>query len=124
MGLFLSVFFILGLSFGVTPKVDKSPVSSAVQMAPKASGEEATVIVNGMVCSFCAQGIEKKFHKHKSVDGIKVDLDNKKVVIQFKKGADITDKELTTLLKKSGYDVVGIKRAAKKTPQKNNVKGT
>jgi hypothetical protein len=37
--------------------------------------------VNGMVCDFCAQSIEKVFMKRIEVKGINVDLEDQKVVI-------------------------------------------
>ena len=51
------------------------------------------VATNGMVCDFCAQAIEKVFMKREEVQGIKVDLDNQKVVIYLKDNASIDDEK-------------------------------
>ena len=44
------------------------------------------VTVNGMVCSFCAQGIEKSILKMDETKAVFVDLKNKVVVIEAKDG--------------------------------------
>ena len=75
-----------------------------------ASAEDLKIQVNGMVCSFCAQGIKKTFGKQDAVDNIKVDLDSKVIEIKLKQGKTLTDEEVTTLIKDSGYDVVSIER--------------
>ena len=49
----------------------------------------AVVSVMGMVCDFCARGIEKTFKKDKSVLKIDVDLGQGKVVIAYKKSKEI-----------------------------------
>ena len=43
----------------------------------------AIVSVNGMVCDFCARGIEKTFKKDKAVTKIDVDLNRGKVLIAY-----------------------------------------
>ncbi len=43
----------------------------------------AVVSVKGMVCDFCARGIEKTFKKDKSVKKIDVDLNRGKVLIAY-----------------------------------------
>jgi len=67
------------------------------------------VTVNGMVCAFCANSLEKKFKKQKAVEKIKVKLENKKVSVKFKKGQSIKDKELKRIITSSGFSVVNIK---------------
>ena len=49
----------------------------------------AVVSVMGMVCDFCARGIEKTFKKDKSVLKIDVDLGQGKVVIAYEKSKEI-----------------------------------
>lgn len=69
-----------------------------------------TASVNGLVCAFCATGIEKTFKKQTAVDQIKVDLENKRVTIDTKPGQDLDDATITKLLTDSGYSVTGIRR--------------
>lgn len=72
--------------------------------------ETVKVEVNGMVCSMCAQGIEKKFKKIDAVEGIKVDLDNKVVEIQIKEKKALSDEVITKHIQDAGYNVGSIKR--------------
>lgn len=67
-----------------------------------------TVKVNGMVCAFCAQGIEKKFKSEKAVEKINVSLENHVVKLQLKEGQALSDERIRTLLKEAGYTVEAI----------------
>lgn len=66
--------------------------------------------VNGMVCSFCAQGILVHFKKHPAVSNVHVDLTRKIVLLEESKGYSITDKEITDHIKKSGFEAVKVER--------------
>lgn len=66
--------------------------------------------VNGLVCSFCATGIEKTFKKQPAVESVKVDLNTKLVTIETKKDQDIDDKTIKKLIGDAGYTVVNIER--------------
>lgn len=75
-------------------------------LTTNAFAERAKVSVNGMVCSFCAQGIKKKFSAHPSIAKCEVDLDKKEVSLEFKKEKTISDDEIKNMIKESGYEVV------------------
>jgi mercuric ion binding protein len=64
------------------------------------------VKVNGMVCAFCAQGIEKKFKEREEVAAVKVSLKEKTLSLDFKEGKKIEDDEIEKILKEAGYAVV------------------
>ena len=66
--------------------------------------------VNGMVCDFCAQSIEKVFMKRIEVKGKNVDLEDQKVVIYLEKEADIEDNTISTIFEDAGYSVETINR--------------
>ncbi|TAG07607.1 MAG: heavy-metal-associated domain-containing protein [Verrucomicrobia bacterium] len=66
--------------------------------------------VHGMVCSFCAQGILAHFKNHASVSKIDVDLGRKLVILEEKKGASISDQEITETIKKAGLEAKKIER--------------
>ena len=68
------------------------------------AGEEIKVGVKGMVCAFCAQGIEKSFKKQPEVEKLKVSLENKYVLITFKDGQRIPNDKIATMLKDAGYE--------------------
>src|SRR6185312_12569241 len=78
-----------------------------------AAGASATTIemkVNGLVCGFCAQGIEKTLRKNPATADVVVSLENKLVAVATKEGQDISDKELKKALTDAGYDVKAIAR--------------
>jgi copper chaperone CopZ len=75
--------------------------------------ESVRVTVNGMVCAFCAQGIEKRLQRMSASDGVYVDLKNRLVAMQIKPGQTVDDKALTAEITDAGYDVVKIERVAK-----------
>ena len=66
--------------------------------------------VNGLVCGFCAQGIEKTLRKNPATTDVVVSLENRLVAISTKDGQDIGDSDLTKALKDAGYDVKAITR--------------
>ena len=68
--------------------------------------------VDGMVCSFCAQGIVAHFKKHPAVSNVHVDLSRKLVLLEEKKGANISDKEITEFIKKSGFEPKKVERVS------------
>ncbi len=67
--------------------------------------------VYGLVCGFCAQGIEKTLRKNPATADVLVSLENKLVAISTHDGADISDAELTAALTGAGYDVKAIVRS-------------
>ncbi len=71
---------------------------------------EINVKVNGLVCSMCAQGIQKKFSKTPDVKGVTVNLDEKLVKLDVKDGSTVTDAEITKNIQEAGYNVVKIQR--------------
>ncbi|MBM0104736.1 heavy-metal-associated domain-containing protein [Steroidobacter sp. S1-65] len=78
-----------------------------------ATGADATTIemkVNGLVCSFCAQGIEKTLRKNPATQDVLVSLENRLVAIVTKDGTDIADADLRKALTDAGYDVKAIER--------------
>lgn len=66
--------------------------------------------VYGLVCGFCAQGIEKTLRRNPATADVVVNLEHKLVAVATRDGADISDVELTKALTDAGYDVKGITR--------------
>jgi mercuric ion binding protein len=75
-----------------------------------AVGKEVNVTVKGMVCGFCAQGIEKKFGAEPAVEKVKVSLKEKRVSLTLKEGQDISDEKIEKNLKDSGFNVEKVER--------------
>jgi periplasmic mercuric ion binding protein len=70
----------------------------------EAEARELKVGVKGMVCAFCAQGIEKRFKAHDEVESVKVSLQNKFVELKFKEGKRLSKEKIAEILKEAGYD--------------------
>lgn len=78
--------------------------------ATVARAETIEMTVNGLVCGFCAQGIEKTLRKNPATQEVLVSLENRLVAIVTKQGADIPDSDLRKALTDAGYDVKSIER--------------
>lgn len=69
----------------------------------------AVVSVIGMVCDFCAQGLEKTFKKDRDVKKIDVDLSKGKVLIAYSKDKAIEYKEIEQKILANGQNATGLK---------------
>ncbi len=81
---------------------------AAVLAGAAASSFAATSVkatVNGMVCAFCAQGIEKRLSKLPATKAIYVDLKQKVVVVEARDGQTLDAKTITAEITDAGYDV-------------------
>ena len=74
------------------------------------SADTIKATVNGMVCGFCATGIEKTFRAQLEVRAVNVDLEKKLVTIQTKQGQTLEDAKIRKLLGNAGYSVVAVAR--------------
>jgi copper chaperone CopZ len=68
--------------------------------------------VNGLVCAFCAHGIQKALSKHAAAGEVFVDLEDRLVAVELKDGGDISDADLDAALTDAGYTVVAIALSA------------
>lgn len=68
-----------------------------------AEANEIRVVVRGMVCGFCVQGIDKKISSNPFVKKVDVDLDNQLVTIQLKEGASLSDETIGELVRDAGF---------------------
>ncbi len=62
----------------------------------------ALVDVNGMVCDFCARGIEKTFYQDKDVKKVNVSLENGIVLIAYKNTKKIDIEEIKNIFLSNG----------------------
>ena len=69
-----------------------------------------TVQVNGLVCSFCAQGIKKRFMTLAPVQSVLVSLEKKTVLITLKPNTVLSDQMIQSTVKDAGYVTVRIER--------------
>src|SRR6202047_3286461 len=77
-----------------------------------ASAQAATIEMNvsGLVCAFCAQGIEKQLRKFPATADVIVSLEQKLVAVALKDGLDIPATELRRALTNAGYTVKAVQR--------------
>lgn len=69
--------------------------------------------VNGMVCAFCAQGIEKRLSKMPEAKAVLVDLKRRFVVVEPNEGMTLDEKLIIAEIKDAGYDVVSVETLSK-----------
>ena len=74
------------------------------------SADTIRATVNGMVCGFCATGIEKTFRAQPEVKTVDVDLEKRLVTIQTKQWQTLDDWKIRRLLGNAGYSVVAVAR--------------
>lgn len=73
--------------------------------AAQANVQSIKAEVNGMVCAFCAQGIEKKMRAFSQTREVYVDLKNKVVAVELKDGQQLSHDAVREAIKDAGYDV-------------------
>ena len=61
--------------------------------------------VAGMVCSFCAQGIEKKLKAVPGTESVRIDLSKRLVEVTARPGTTIDTASLRRAIRDAGYDV-------------------
>ena len=76
------------------------------------AAESVKITVNGMVCAFCAQGIEKRLGKLPSTQAVFVDLKKRVVAVEAKPGQKLDDKLIRAEITDAGYDVVKLETSS------------
>lgn len=77
-------------------------------IADQSGSQIAIVSVTGMVCDFCARGIEKTFKKVAGVNKIDVDLANGKVLLAYAASTKIVDEDIEQKILSNGQTVTDI----------------
>jgi copper chaperone CopZ len=94
--------FVDGNNFGV----DKERFSNFVKNL--SATEVAVVSVQGMVCDFCARGIEKTFKKDGNVISVDVDLNKGKVLIAYSEGSEINFDDIKEKITANGQNATNL----------------
>ncbi len=68
------------------------------------------VDVNGMSCGMCVEAITKELKATDKVEGISVNLDQKKARFTEMKDRKISDAEIKSAIKRAGYEAAKIRR--------------
>jgi copper chaperone CopZ len=77
------------------------------------AAESIQVTVNGMVCAFCAQGIEKRLSKLPATHAVFVDLKRRVVAVEAKPGQALDGKLISAEITEAGYEVTKIEASNK-----------
>jgi mercuric ion binding protein len=92
-------------------KIFKTLLCAALLAASSAaSAKTIEMDVNGLVCAFCAQGIEKTMKGFPASDGVLVSLEHRIVAVHLKDGQDIADAALRKAITDAGYKLVAVRR--------------
>ena len=84
-------------------------LTAAALAAPSAfAAQTLKLTVNGMVCSFCAQGIERKLTAMPQTEAVYVNLAQKIVAVQQKEGQTLDVAKVKSEVKEAGYHVVRV----------------
>lgn len=78
--------------------------------APISAGKTIVAHVEGMVCDFCARGLEKTFGKKDEVKNIIVSLEQGTVTIQMNPDQDLADEDIIEIIKGNGINTTSINR--------------
>jgi copper chaperone CopZ len=84
---------------------------------PALAAESVKATVNGMVCAFCAQGIEKRLSKLPATKAVFVDLKRKVVAVEAKDGQKVDPNVVKAEIADAGYDVVKLETVAQSVDQ-------
>jgi cation transport ATPase len=89
-----------------------SLAAQAQTATPAANPGTVKFSVNGMVCAFCAQGIEKRLVKMAETGPLYIDLQQKVVAVQPKPGKAIDIAKVKAEITEAGYDVTAAEPVA------------
>ena len=68
----------------------------------------AVLNVKGMVCDFCARGIERTFKKDKAVQKIDVDLTRGKVLVMYAQSAKVNFEDIKQKILSNGQNATDL----------------
>lgn len=95
----------------MTPSIRGLAFAALGLAALPASATTIELEVHGLVCAFCAQGIEKSLRRFDATEDVFVSLEHGLVAVALADGADLADEKLREALTEAGYTVVGISRS-------------
>lgn len=78
--------------------------------AETAKGKTIVATANGMVCAFCAQGIDAQFREEPAIKRVQVNLTQRWVILEEAADAVINDQAIREHITNAGFEVVSIQR--------------
>jgi periplasmic mercuric ion binding protein len=83
-------------------------VSAVFATAAYANPSTIRAEVNGMVCAFCAQGIDARLRKNAATKDVFVNLKNRIVAVEIKQGTTFSLENFKADILESGYSVTKV----------------
>ena len=107
------------------PASETTPTSPSVAPPPSDSSAPATpadivITVDGMVCSFCVQGVERTMRRIDGVADVALSLESKTISLWMKPNGTVEDSLLRDQIKASGFDARDIVREPPTPAEPNN----
>ena len=90
-------------------KMEVDPIRFDRFVENLSNAQIAVVDVNGMVCDFCARGIEKAFQKDSSIKRIDVDLSKGKVLLAYSNEVEIDFNDIKKKILANGQNATGMR---------------
>ena len=110
----------VGLAFGLpggaqAQQESEQDPSSQVVLNPDEIlvGASIRLMVDGMVCPFCAYGLEQRLKDMAGVDEVLVQVSDGLVQIRTVEGQRLTDEALMDTVKKAGFSLTEIERVGR-----------
>ena len=97
----VTLAFVVGL-------VAALPAATTAQAVPP--GDSLRLTVDGMVCSLCAYGVERRLGKVDQVVQVKVHLDSGLVVVLLEPGTAVSDSTLSEEVRRAGFALRDVAR--------------
>ena len=85
----------------------------ALAALPSFAATSLKATVHGMVCAFCAQGIEKRVSAMPATKAVLVDLKQKTVAVEARDGQTLDEKAIAAEITDAGYAVVKLELVQK-----------
>jgi copper chaperone CopZ len=76
-----------------------------------ATGTRVELLLHGMDCSLCVQGLEQRLRSLPGAQQVLLDLERGRLSLQFRPGSMVADQTLRTLMRDAGFAVRQIRRS-------------
>jgi len=86
----------------------QAPVTPSNQQQQVTETITTTAIVNGMVCDFCARGLEKTFKKYEAVQDVHVNLASQNITITTSKNNVLPHRLIKRITQQNGITTTTI----------------
>lgn len=108
----MHVLKILGVALSLASAAPVAAIAQTRSAQTAAFAADVVVSVNGLVCDFCAQAIDRSFRRRAEVNAVRVNLTDKIVSIDFRPNQTLDDDTIREIITRAGYTVTATRRTA------------